>query len=188
MGNQATGKDIVAVVRRLIDEQGFDCVGTCTASEVKVHEEVRDSCADGKCQVYGTNWSCPPACGTIYDFERRMHEHEYCTVVQSVGQLEDDFDVEVIMGTGELQVKRFRALVDALADAGLSSQVMTLSAGACNLCKECTYPDAPCRFPDKQLTSMEGSGLLVSEVCTQAGIPYNHGPLTIAYSCCVLYG
>ena len=64
---------------------------------------------------------------------------------------------------------------------------MTLSAGTCTLCKECTYPDAPCRFPDKRLVSMEAAGLVVSEVCTQAGIDYNHGPQTIAYSGCVLF-
>ena len=33
---------------------------------------------------------------------------------------------------------------------------------------------------------MEGYGLLVSEVCGQAGIPYYHGQNTIAYTACIL--
>ena len=174
-------------VQELIGQQGFDCVGTCAAGGLTVREEVRSMCANGKCHIYGTRWACPPACGDIHDFERRMHDYEHCTVLQTVAELEDEFDGETMMEAQEIQMKRVYALVDALDEAGLGAQTMVLSAGTCTLCKECTYPDAPCRFPDKQLVSMEAAGLYVSEVCEMAGIPYNHGKNTIAYSSCVLY-
>ena len=175
-------------VERIIAAQGFESTGTCSAAELKVHEEVRESCAAGKCHIYGTRWACPPACGDIYDYERQMHEFTYCTVVQTVAELEDEFDGEGMMHAQDVHKERVFALVDALDAAGLSDAVMVLSAGYCSLCTTCTYPDAPCRFPDKRLVSMEAAGLIVSDVCTLAGIPYNHGPLTIAYSSCVLYG
>lgn len=174
-------------VEEIIQEQGFDCVGTCSCAGLAVRPEVRDMCAQGKCHVYGKSWACPPACGDIYDFERQMHEYTHCTVVQTVGQLEDEFDGEAMMEAGALQKERVYALLEAIDQAGLSSEVMILSAGTCELCKTCTYPDAPCRFPEKRLVSMEAAGLYVAEVCGMAGIPYNHGPLTIAYSSCVLY-
>ena len=174
-------------VEQIIEEQGFECVGTCPAAGLEVREEVRASCASGKCHVYGKSWACPPACGDIYDFEKQMHEYTHCTVVQTVADLEDEFDGETMMDAAALQKKRMYALVDALDAVGLSSQVMTLSAGYCEICPKCTYPDEPCRFPDKRMVSMEAAGLVVSDVCIQAGIPYNHGPLTIAYSSCVLY-
>lgn len=188
MSEEQMQGEVAETVRRFIEEQGFDSVGFCAASDLAVHEEVRDSCAADKCNVYGKSWACPPACGDIYDYERQMHEYANCAVVQTVGVMEDEFDVEVMMESGELQNERMYALVEALDKEGLSSQIMALAAGTCRLCSECTYPDAPCRFPDKRLVSMEAAGLVVSEACGLAGIPYNHGPLTIAYSGCVLFG
>ena len=174
-------------VEDLARSQGFDFMGTCSAKELVAREEVRSMCSSGSCKVYGHSWACPPACGDIGDFERAMHEFEHCLVVQTVAQLEDDFDFDTMEEAGELQKRRVLDLVEALDAAGLSAETMTLSAGTCTLCAECTYPDAACRFPDKRLVSMEAAGLVVSEVCMQAGIPYNHGPQTIAYSGCVLY-
>lgn len=174
-------------IEKLIAEQGFDCTGVCPASQLTVREEVRAMCASDKCHVYDTRWACPPACGDIYDFQRQMHGFQHCMVVQTVAELEDEFDGEAMMDAQELQKERLMELVERLDEAGLSAQVMVLSAGTCTVCRTCTYPDAPCRFPNKRLVSMEAAGLVVSEVCTLAGIPYNHGPLTIAYSSCVLY-
>ena len=177
----------MGVIEELIEKQGFDCAGTCDASELNVREEVRDMCAADKCHTYNASWACPPACGDIYDFERQMHEYKHCTVVQTVMQMEDEFDLEALMEAEQKQTERIYELIDAIDEAGLSDQVMILSAGTCHLCSSCTFPDAPCRFPDKRLVSMEAAGLYVSEICTKAGIPYNHGKNTIAYSGCVIY-
>ena len=177
----------MSIVEQLANEVGFDFMGQCSAKELVARPEVRDMCSVNKCKVYGHSWACPPACGEIEDFERQMHEFDCCLVLQTVAQMEDDFDVETIEEAGETQKRKMLELVEAIDEAGLSAETMVLSAGTCTLCAECTYPDAPCRFPDKRLVSMEAAGLVVSEVCTQAGIPYNHGPQTIAFSGCVLY-
>ena len=177
----------MSVYEELVADQGFDCSGSCEASALKVREEVRAMCAADKCQTYDKSWACPPACGDIYEFESRMHQFDTCLVFQTVAQMEDDFDFEVMHEASELHKERTINLAGTIDEAGLSGESMLLSAGTCTLCAECTYPDAPCRFPDKRLVSMEAAGLVVSEVCTKAGIPYNHGPLTITYSSCVLY-
>lgn len=178
---------VVNVIEQLASEQGFDCMGVCSAKVLVARDEVRSMCAANTCQMYEHSWACPPACGEIAEFQKMMNEYESCLVVQTVAQMEDDFDVETIEEAGETQKKRVASLVEALEAAGLSAETAVLSAGTCTICKTCTYPDAPCRFPDKRLVSMEAAGLVVSEVCTQANIPYNHGPQTIAYSSCVLY-
>lgn len=167
---------------------GFDCIGSCSAKDLVAREEVRSMCAANTCKVYGNSWACPPACGDIASFQEQMRAYERCLVVQTVAEMEDDFDFETMEEAGELQKQRVLDLVEAIDAAGLSDQTMTLSAGTCTLCGTCTYPDEPCRFPQKRLVSMEAAGLVVSEVCTLADIPYNHGPQTIAYSGCVLYG
>ena len=177
----------MSTVMELIEQQEFECVGTCAAADLAVREEVREMCAADKCHIYNTSWACPPACGDIYDLERQMHEYTHCTVVQTVMELEDEFDGETIMEAAATQFERFYKLIEDLDAAGLSAQVMTLSSGHCRVCKTCTYPDEPCRFPDERLVSMEAAGLYVAETCLKAGIPYNHGKNTIAYSSCDLY-
>ena len=174
-------------IEELATEVGFECMGTCSAKDLVARDEVRSMCAANTCQMYEHSWACPPACGEIADFQKQMNEYDKCLVVQTVADMEDDFDVETLEEAGERQKERVLDLVEAIDKAGLSASTLVFSAGTCTLCKECTYPDAPCRFPDKRLVSMEAAGLVVSEVCTQAGIPYNHGPQTIAYSGCVLY-
>ena len=52
-------------------------------------------------------------------------------------------------------------------------------------CASCTCPDAPCRFPEEQVVSMEAYGLLVSQVCQDCGAAYYHGPRTMTYVSCV---
>ncbi|HIV13348.1 MAG TPA: hypothetical protein IAA63_09455 [Candidatus Pullilachnospira stercoravium] len=49
------------------------------------------------------------------------------------------------------------------------------------LCSECTYPEAPCRFPDRSHGSIEGYGIMVSDLANQAGINYINGANTVTY-------
>ena len=111
-------------------------------------------------------------------------EHEYCLLFQSVGELEDEFDVETMIETEHTHKERFFELLEKAQSEGLNPVFLT--AGTCTVCKQCTYPDAPCRFPEKRFVSMEASGLVVSEACTLANIPYNHGKNTLAYTSCAL--
>jgi predicted metal-binding protein len=67
------------------------------------------------------------------------------------------------------------------------AHALPLGAGACSLCATCTYPNEPCSFPERMITSMEASGLLVSDVCAANGLAYNHGKNTIAFTSCCLF-
>ena len=58
----------------------------------------------------------------------------------------------------------------------------------CGRCASCTYPDAPCRFPEELYHSLEGYGFNVSELAGQAGIRYMNGPSTVTFLGAVLYG
>jgi len=166
-------------------EIGFEYTGVTEASNLQTLPEVRDMCASGTCQVYGKSWACPPACGPIEEFQQKIDQFDNCFVVQTVGQMEDEFDFETIMETSEKHKERFTEF--ALRVSELDAKTMFLAAGTCTICKECSYPDAPCRFPDKCMSSMEAAGLVVADVCTKAGVEYNHGKNTMAYSSCVLY-
>lgn len=175
-----------ASLKRMVEQAGFDCVGAVSAADLQVRDEVRDMCASGHCHMYGKSWGCPPACGDLDEFRALLASCSEGFVFQTVGQLEDEFDGEAMMEAESLHKKRTDALVDELAAAGVYPRdCVVLAAGTCSRCRPCAYP-SPCRFPDRRTVSMEAAGLLVTDACTAAGIPYNHGKLTMAYTGCAL--
>lgn len=172
-------------IKEIIESVGFETLGEVSPENFTIHQEVRDMCASNQCGRYDTSWACPPACGSVEEYQEKVKQYKYGFVFQTVTKMEDDFDFEAIKEGGELHAKRFNKLVDLITDTDLD--VMALSAGSCERCSECTYPDDPCRFPEKVFPSMEACGLMVGEVCKAAGIPYYHGPQTLAYCSAVLY-
>jgi predicted metal-binding protein len=171
-------------LKKLAVECGFDHVGDLDADTIEVHVEVRDSCAENKCRAYGKSWNCPPACGTLEECSERMHKYKRGLILQSTGELEDGFDFEGIQELGERHSATFDKFADMVRE--MYPGALVLGDGACKRCKTCTYPDAPCRFPERQSSAMEAMGMLVSEVCQRNNIPYYYGPGTLSYVGCVL--
>lgn len=172
-------------VLNLARQTGFSCAVPLNMTSLTVRTEVRDMCTADRCQSYGKNWSCPPACGILETCEKRISSYGRGVLVQTTGELEDDFDWHNI-GTA---YARHKAAFENLArqTRALYPNCLPLTAGACTLCRKCTYPDRPCRFPGKRLSSMEAYGLLVSDVCMKSGVQYNYGPKTITYTSCILF-
>lgn len=172
--------DIIA----LAHEAGFDHVGKIKPSALVARNEVRDMCAAGRCGVFGRSWSCPPGCGSIEHCQKRMSAYSGGLLLQTTGYMDDEFDLDTIAATQIKHKKQFATLVRQLRT--IDPALLPLTAGCCTLCRKCTYPSRPCRFPGKMLSSMEAYGLLVSEVCQQSGLGYYYGPKTITYTSCVL--
>jgi hypothetical protein len=101
--------------------------------------------------------------------------------------MEDEFDGEAIEEAQDLQRKCFLEYVDRLYGAGEESFLPMGSGGCGQNCGTCTYPDEPCRFPDRAFTSMEAYGLLVTDVCKSAETPYYYGKNTVTFTSCVLF-
>lgn len=163
---------------------GFTHAAELDPATLKPMQEVRDMCAADKCHAYNRNWTCPPVCGTLEECTARMSGYRSGVLVQTVGQMEDAFDYETMMETEEKHLEAFRTLAMRLRKE--HPDALCLGSGGCRICKKCTYPGEPCRFPDRAYSSMEAYGLLVSQVCTDNGLPYNHGSNTIAYTACIL--
>ena len=147
--------------------------------------EVRDMCAVNRCRRYGKSWSCPPACGSLAETQERMQAYTSALLVQTTADLEDEFDAVGIEEAGKRHKKNFQTLARQMRL--IYADCLPLSAGSCTICRSCTYPEKPCRFPAKMLSSMEAYGLLVSDVCTQAGLKYYYGPRTLTYHSCILW-
>ena len=56
-----------------------------------------------------------------------------------------------------------------------AGQYAHLGAGACTMCKKCTYPDAPCRFPNRMYPCVESHGINVIPLFEALEIPFISG-------------
>lgn len=163
---------------------GFTEAAALDPKALKPNPEVRAMCAADKCHAYGKNWTCPPVCGSLEECAAEIREKHFGILVQTVGQLEDAFDIETMMDTEKEHLARFHLLADKAH--AYQKEALALGTGGCRICKTCAYPDA-CRFPDRACASMEGYGLLVNEACASAGVAYYYGKDTIAYTACILF-
>lgn len=170
---------------KLAREIGFDEVQPLLVETLKPMAAVRDMCAADKCRAYGKNWTCPPACGSLEECEARMQSYARGILLQTVGHLRRSIDARTIMDTERRHLEYFREFSDRVRE--IYPDALCLGAGGCRVCKTCAYPD-PCRFPEKALSSMEGYGLFVTQVCRDNDLPYYHGEGTITYTACVLFG
>jgi len=147
-------------------------------------EAVRDMCAADKCGAYNKNWTCPPACGTLEECERRIHGYRNGILVQTVGTLSKSIDTKGYRQTEARHMQNFYAFAEEIRK--VYPRALCLGAGGCRVCKQCAYPES-CRFPEKAMSSMEGYGLFVTQVCRDAGVPYYRGERTITYTACILF-
>ena len=169
---------------KLAEECGFEHFGMLNVPALEFNPAVRDMCAAGRCGMYGKCWTCPPGCGTLEEIAARAVQYKRGVLLQTTGELEDDFDVEVMMDSEKIQKERFKNFVTELRKT--YPNCLPMSSGACTMCPTCTYPDEPCRAPHLAIPSMEAYGLVVSKTCEDSGMKYYYGPLTITYSGCVL--
>ena len=168
----------------LCEEIGFSHWGELNMTALRFRQEVRDMCAADRCRSYGKCWTCPPHCGTLEDSAARAAAYRRGVLVQTTGVLEDDFDIEGMMAAEAAHRARFRDFVRRVREA--YPHCFPMGAGACTICDACTCPEAPCRFPELAISSMEACGLVVSDVCRDSGLGYYYGPRTITYTACVL--
>jgi predicted metal-binding protein len=175
---------MIEKVKLLALQCGFSQVGELDVDTIRVREEVRAACAQNKCKAYNSNWSCPPACGTLEECESKIRRYKKGILVQTTGILEDSLDYETMEQTGKHHGKNLAQFAQDIRN--LYPSCMVIGAGSCGNCETCTYPTAPCRFPSRMISSMEALGMVVSDVCKDNHLPYYYGPNTLTYTGCVL--
>lgn len=172
-------------IKKAARDCGFSTVEELSPETLRFLPEVRSMCAADRCQSYNKTWSCPPACGTLEHWEEKASHYSRGVLLQTIGDREDSYDFESMIEVSKQNDENFDRLLDILLEAKLD--MLPMSAGTCTRCESCTWPDAPCRFPEKLFPSMEACGLFVSQVCRDNNVPYYYGDDKIAYTCCILY-
>ena len=169
----------------LAAENGFSHYAPASMDAFVPLPEVRSMCEADRCGKYGKSWACPPGCGTIEQAAEQLRRYDSGLLVQTTGTLADEFDYEGMQSAARRHKRSFESF--ARQARLLYPGCLPLTAGTCTLCAKCTYPDRPCRFPGRRLSSMEAYGLWVSDICVRSGLPYNYGARTMTYTSCVLY-
>ena len=154
--------------------------------DIVMSASFRDICKSNGCGLYGKCWMCPPDIGPIEELMEKVHGFEYGLLYQTVGEIEDSYDIE---GMGEVgaqheknSIKLDRAVKDVLGNH------LHLSCGGCHLCERCAKLDnEPCRHPDVALPPMEGYGIDVYNTTKPTELKYINGQNTVTYFGIVLF-
>ena len=173
---EESGKLFLNIDPETLERLGFDRYAVIKTADVTFSPEVRKMCEVNRCGKYNTTWACPPAIGTLEECTERCKKYENCAVFSRAYGLEDSFDFEGMM-EGHRDFSETSAELRKL----LKGDFLMLSVEGCSKCGKCTYPDAPCRFPETLSGSLEGYGIFVNKLAGAAGLPYNSGPNTVTY-------
>lgn len=154
--------------------------------EIPFSPEVIRACERNACGQYGKTWQCPPGIGTLEERQALCLSYRTALVLTTAHPLEDSFDID-----GMFEGKRAHgAVVDQilarLPDA-LQKDHLVFSTEGCSLCSTCTYPDAPCRYPERARPSVEANGIFVVELARQCNLRYHNGVNTVTYFSMLLF-
>ena len=155
------------------------------SKDIPFSQSVVDACKANLCGKYGTCWTCPPGVGDYKLLESKIKSYENALIFTCKYDLEDSFDFETMVIGARTTAEILLKIREELDTDNV--KYMALGCEGCILCEKCTYPDSPCRFPDKATPSVEACGINVVELARNTGIKYNNGPKTVTYFCLILF-
>ena len=147
--------------------------------ELEFSDRVRTVCRQ-ECPRYGTSWACPPAVGTVEACREKVLSYPAGLVFTTLTEVEDIADLEATLATRAPHEQITRQVRDILRQ--YASDVLTLSTEACAICEHCTYPNAPCRNPDRMFPCVESYGVVATDLAEKNGIEFYHGNLVTWFS------
>ena len=163
----------------LLQEIGIYQYGLIDTKQIIFSDEVRRLCEANVCRNYGTTWACPPAVGTFDECKEKSLKYDIALVFNAKYHLDDSFDYEGML----FGHKEFKKVCDKLANLVKEklTDYLLLSNEGCIRCGDCTYPQYPCRFPEKLFPSVEGFGIRIDALAKSANIKYINGENTVTY-------
>lgn len=173
-------------IEKFLNNPGIFQYKLIETNEIPFSQAVVDMCKANRCGKYGTCWTCPPGVGNLNELESKIKSYKNACVFTCQYDLEDSFDFEGMIDGQKNAKKVLLRITESLRADG--EKFMALGCEGCGLCEKCTYPDAPCRFPEKAVASVEACGINVVELARKAGINYNNGANTVTYFCIILFG
>ncbi len=170
------------ILKEKLENKYNECVQIKT-SEINFEPYVREACKANYCGRYNKTWLCPPAVGEIEELSKKYAVYKNAFVFSTVHEIEDSFDIEG-MFEGRIQHDKVEKLIEKFV---CENGGKLLGAGSCDICEKCTYPDAPCRFPEIAKPSVEACGIDVVTLCDTTNMKYVNGVNTVTYFSIAFY-
>ena len=131
---------------------------------------LRQGCEANSCGKYGKNWSCPPGIGAVEEVAAKVKHWHHGMVMQF---LTDAIDTTLQPEVFKEVTAAFHLMIRKVYNKVLAEQgdAYLLGRGACAVCKDCTYPEHPCRYPEKMVPCISSHGINVYRLWDGTGYP-----------------
>lgn len=151
---------------------------------LRFEPRVRTIC-EQECERFGTTWACPPAVGTLEECEKKCRTYPQAIIFSTVAEVSDVLNMQEMLDTRMAHEEITNDIGTYLKEQGL--EIHTLSTESCEICSNCTYPNGPCRHPEKMHPCLESYGVVVSEIVEEQQMEYNLGGNTVLWFSMILY-
>ncbi|MFZ7120165.1 MAG: DUF2284 domain-containing protein [Eubacteriaceae bacterium] len=177
--------DIITRVQQEKDNLNIHEYAFFDSKEIIFSEEVRKICEKNSCGMYGTSWACPPAIGSIEECKTQCLSYKHAFMFTTVTKVKSSYDIQGWMDA----LNEHEKVTDRVTEVFNSyyEDLLVLSTEGCSICKKCTYPELPCRFPNRMHPATEGYGIMVMSQAQACEIQYNNGPDTVTYFSMILF-
>ena len=154
-------------------------------SALSFSERVRYIC-ETECPRYGKSWACPPGVGTVEKCREICNKYDEVFVFTTMAEVQDIANMEETLATRSGHEAVTRQIREIFQE--YSFQTLAMSGESCAICRECAYPNGPCRHPDQMIPCIEGYGIVVPLLAEKAGIVFDNGGNVVTWFGVVLFG
>lgn len=180
----------VDIIVTTIEQIALDCGAKgaqyLPGSAVITDPVFRKICKSNACGKFGRCYMCPPDIGPLDALIEQIRQFPHAVLYQSVGTIEDSFDFEGMMEVGRAHCMLSQRIRERLE--GKLPGHLHLTGGGCHLCERCAKLDeAPCRYPDAALSSLEGYGIDVYRTSLATDLKYINGENSVTYFGIILF-
>lgn len=155
--------------------EGFAAAAIVDTAKIQFDPSFRPYCAENLCGQYGTNYSCPPDCGSPEEMKQRILAHRKALVLESIWEVVDYSDVPAIKQAKKGHNAAELRTVQKLRQAGCEGLIV--GSSGCALCTPCNQIlGLPCKYPDLKYSCMSAYCIFVRALADECGMEYDCGP------------
>ena len=152
--------------------EGFSEVALMDVKDIVIDPIFRPFCAENICGHYGSNYTCPPDCGTVEEMKARLTAYERALVFQTKWPITDYSDAQAI---GEAKGFHNSAMLKMIAELKREGHDgLMCGASCCTLCEKCALQEKkPCRFPEQKWSCLSAYCIFVRKLAESCGMEYS---------------
>lgn len=153
-------------------------------SELSFYPNVRIICSK-ECPQYGKSWSCPPGVGTLEECKERCMNYKHAFIFSTISEVSDILNMDEALSTRKEHIEIVNEVKKNVF--GVDEDILILTAESCDICGDCTYPNQPCRYPEKMYPCIESQTIIVTEICENHHLSFYNGHNIITWFCLILF-